>query len=162
MKPFKRTNPRALAERSSQCRLQNARRDLEILNREIEKELHLNPSGYSLLKITWAANMMFLGKFPALMDDSDYYSIHKAFSLMASPFPSSFTKKDKLALVGMYSGYLHVQKTKQKIPQGLLRELFYIFMRERYFLGAQNVFSVLAPELPEFQDLQFYGGRQIA
>ena len=162
MKTFKQTTAQLLAERSHVYRQNNSRRDLEMINRELEQELSHNYQAYGPLKVTWAANMMYLGKFPSLVDDSDYYSLHKAFCLIACPFPKTFSKKDKLSLIGMYSGYLHVQKGKQALPQAMLRELFYIFMRERYFLGAQTVFSKLAPDLPEFQDLKFYGLKQVA
>ena len=162
MKTFKQTPAQIFAERSQLYRMNNSRHELERINRELEQELSHNYQAYGQLKVTWAANMMFLGKFPALVDDSDFYSLHRAFCIIACPFPKTFTKRDKFSLVGMYSGYLQVQKSKQPLPQSILRELFYIFMRERYFLGAQTVFSKLAPDLPEFRDLKFYGQKQAA
>ncbi len=156
MKSLVQLTPRFFARQSALLRSQNSKAELERLNKQIEKRLEEASQDYGSLKVTWVANIIFLKKFPVLMTDSDYYSIHRAFCLIACPFPTSFTKADKLNLMGMYSGYLHIQRQLQPVPRVILSELFHIFMRERYFLGAQTVFSKLAPDLPEFQDLQVF------
>jgi len=156
MKTLLQLTPRYFARQSTILRNQNDKRELERINKQIEKRLEEAPQDYGALKITWVANLIFLKKFHLIMSDSDYYSVHRAFCLIACPFPNSFTKSDKLNLMGMYSGYLHVQRQQQSVPQIILSELFHIFMRERYFLGAQTVFSKLAPDLPEFKDLQVF------
>lgn len=96
MKTFKQTPAQIFAERSQLYRMNNSRHELERINRELEQELSHNYQAYGQLKVTWAANMMFLGKFPALVDDSDFYSLHRAFALSLALSPRRLPREISL------------------------------------------------------------------